>query len=180
MCCSVKQNRILLCLGCYQTLCIDLLNNTAGCPTSNYGDGLSGCAGWQRLGDLIQFWVTAKYFSSASFICCDSWVSYSGASEELSLLKCYHVSIGKQLSTFQRNVVASSSGRNSPVRSRIVCGATAQIGPWPPHCWGWSNTIWHTDPVRMLWTSDQQVAGAATYTTHKKKQVQSTTVLLKM
>jgi hypothetical protein len=101
--------------------------------------------------DLIQFWITAKYFSSASFICCDSWVSYSGDAEELSLLKRYAVSIGKQLSTFQRTVVASSSGWNSPRRSRcIVCGATAQIGPRPPHYWGWSNKIRHTQPVRML------------------------------
>ena len=121
--------------------------------------------------DLMQFWVTTKYFSSASFICCDSWVSYKGVAEELSLLKCYAVSIAKQLSTFRRTVVASSSGWSSPRRSRcIVCGATAQIGPRQPHCWGWSITIrrTHTHPVRMLWTSDQQVAEAATYTTHKK------------
>jgi hypothetical protein len=41
-------------------------------------------------------------------------------------------------------------------------GATAQIGPWPPLLRFLNHTIRHT--IELLWTSDQPVAEASTYT----------------
>ena len=48
--------------------------------------------------------------------------------------------------------------------------ATAQIGPRLPHCWGLYITHCkrHTQPVGLLWMSDQLVTKAATCTTHNK------------
>ena len=39
-CCSIKQNRIQLCLYCYYTLCIELLNKTTEYHTSKWNDKL--------------------------------------------------------------------------------------------------------------------------------------------
>jgi len=56
----------------------------------------------------------------------------------------------------------------------ISRGATAHIDPRPPHCWGIQITHTYTHSVGILWTSDQYVAGAAKYTTHKHKRQKST------
>jgi hypothetical protein len=61
----------------------------------------------------------------------------------------------------------------------FFCGTTAQIGPRPRlFKVSRSRTIIHTHSARLLWTSDQLVAGAAAYTTHNTHQAQETNVLL--
>jgi hypothetical protein len=51
----------------------------------------------------------------------------------------------------------------------IFCGATAQFEPRPPRSdVSTTHTIRHTHPVGLLWTSDQLVPEAATYTAHNR------------
>jgi hypothetical protein len=51
----------------------------------------------------------------------------------------------------------------------FFCGATAHIGPKPPRLEVTRpHTIRYTYQVGLLWTNDQHVVEAATYTTHKK------------
>ena len=50
------------------------------------------------------------------------------------------------------------------------CSATALLGPSPPNCEASRShtfTHIHTHPIGLLWTSDQLVAEAATYTTQQ-------------
>jgi hypothetical protein len=48
----------------------------------------------------------------------------------------------------------------------FFCDVTAQLGRRPPHCSGFYIT--HTRAVGLLWTSDQLVAEATTYTAHNQ------------
>jgi hypothetical protein len=66
----------------------------------------------------------------------------------------------------------SLSGPSLPVLGRTLslpylfitfCGAASQVAPRPPNCWKFKITEIY--PVGLLWTSDQLVAGNATYTT---------------
>ena len=54
----------------------------------------------------------------------------------------------------------------------VFCSAAAELWPRPPHCWSFQITHRHTHtrthPVALLWTSNQPLAQAATYTTHNK------------
>jgi hypothetical protein len=47
----------------------------------------------------------------------------------------------------------------------LSCAATAQLGPRPPHCRGYciSHTQSHTQPVGLLWASDQLDAETFTW-----------------
>jgi len=59
-------------------------------------------------------------------------------------------------------------------KAHFLCGATAKPGSRPRLCWGFcithldTHTHTHTRLVGLLWTSDQLVAEATTYTTHNK------------
>ena len=54
----------------------------------------------------------------------------------------------------------------------FLCGAAGQVLPRPPYLGRFEITHTHihihTQPVALLWTSDQLVAGATNYTTHNK------------
>jgi len=48
----------------------------------------------------------------------------------------------------------------------FLCGLAAKLGLKPPQFWDFYTT--HTQPVGLLWISDQPVAESSTYTTHNK------------
>ena len=55
----------------------------------------------------------------------------------------------------------------------LLCVVTAHLWPWPPLCWSpdFKHNYTHNDApqsVGLLWTSDQLIAEAATYTTRIK------------
>lgn len=75
-----------------------------------------------------------------------------------------------QCSTCHIYYVAAHHSVLTPQSWFFFCGATVQIGPRKLPCGGFQIAHEHTHPVRLVWTNDQLVAGAAFY---RKQQTQA-------